>query len=134
MDTEVSGYGRVIPNFVASLNESKPLPIYGTGKQTRCFLWIDDAVEALIRLVDCNDPPEVINIGHPEPVTILFLAERFQAVTNRSVGVIHHPALPYEPKHRCPDISLAESVIDWRPTMTLDEIIFRIAKEEMRDE
>jgi len=133
MDADVSGYGRVIPNFVEALNESRPLTIYGTGEQTRCFLWVGDAIDALIRLVDIDGTlPKAINIGHPESVTILSLAEKFQSMTGRRVGVSHRPALPHEPIHRCPDISLAESVLGWRPRMTLDEIIFNITDSEVK--
>jgi len=133
MDAEVTGYGRVIPNFVDAVKESRALPIYGTGEQTRCFLWIGDAVDAIVKLVDYDGTlPEVINIGHPEPVTIYSLAEKFQSLTNRQVGITYHPALPYEPKHRCPDISLAESVLGWQPKIGLDEIILKITEKEVK--
>jgi len=132
MDNAVLGYGRVFPNFVDSINESIPLQIYGDGEQTRCFLWIEDAIDAILRLIDFDgNLPLAINIGNPQPVTINSLAEKFQIFSNRLVGVQHLPKLPHEPKHRCPDISLAHTLLDWRPTIHLDEIIQRVVEEEV---
>lgn len=131
MDSEVSGYGRVVPNFMAALGESKPLPIYGDGNQTRSFLWIGDAIDALVKLINIEDPiPVVINIGNPEPVTISSLAQRFQIATNKSVGVTFLPRLPHEPRHRCPDVSLAESFLNWAPKLSLEDAIRMIVKED----
>tara|TARA_A100001037_G_scaffold85319_1_gene77447 strand:- start:2814 stop:3758 length:945 start_codon:yes stop_codon:yes gene_type:complete len=131
MDSEVSGYGRVVPNFMAALGESTPLPIYGDGNQTRSFLWIGDAIDALVKLINIEDPiPVVINIGNPEPVTISSLAKRFQIATNKTVGVTFLPRLPHEPRHRCPDVSLAESFLNWAPKLSLEDIIRMIVKED----
>ena len=130
MDSSVLSYGRVFPNFVDSINASSPLQIFGTGEQTRSFLWIGDAVAALLKIIDFDgNLPLAINIGNPEPVTINLLAEKFQAFSNRFVGVEFLPELPHEPKHRCPDISLASSLLDWRPTLSLDEIIQFVIEE-----
>ena len=131
MDSEVSGYGRVVPNFMAALRESTPLPIYGDGNQTRSFLWIGDAIDALVKLINIEDPiPVVINIGNPEPVTISSLAQRFQIATNKTVGVTFLPRLPHEPRHRCPDVSLAESFLNWAPKLSLEDAIRMIVKED----
>ncbi len=131
MDSEVSGYGRVVPNFIAALEEFTPLPIYGDGNQTRSFLWIGDAIDALVKLINIEDPiPVVINIGNPEPVTISSLAQRFQIATNKTVGVMFLPGLPHEPRHRCPDVSLAESFLNWAPRFSLEDAIRMIVKEE----
>ena len=131
MDSVVSGYGRVVPNFMAALGESMPLPIYGDGNQTRSFLWIGDAIDALVKLINIEDPiPVVINIGNPEPVTISSLAQRFQIATNKTVGVTFLPRLPHEPRHRCPDVSLAESFLNWIPKLSLEDAIKMIVKED----
>ena len=131
MDSEVSSYGRVVPNFIAALEESTPLPIYGDGNQTRSFLWIGDAIDALVKLINIEDPiPVVINIGNPEPVTISSLAQRFQIATNKTVGVMFLPGLPHEPRHRCPDVSLAESFLNWAPRFSLEDAIRMIVEEE----
>ena len=132
MDSEVSGYGRVVPNFIAALEESTPLPIYGDGNQTRSFLWIGDAIDALVKLINIEDPiPVVINIGNPEPVTISSLAQRFQIATNKTVGVTFLPELPHEPRHRCPDVSLAESFLNWVPRYSLEDAIRMIVEGEV---
>jgi nucleoside-diphosphate-sugar epimerase len=130
MDNAVLAYGRVFPNFIEAINESRPLQIYGTGEQTRSFLWIEDAIKAILKIIDFDgDLPLAINIGNPEPVTINSLAEKFQYFSNRFVGVQHLPGLPHEPKHRCPDISLANSLLEWEPTIVLDDIIKRVVEE-----
>ncbi len=130
MDSAVIGYGRVIPNFVESIRELRPLTIYGNGEQKRCFLWIEDAVTALVNLIDYGgELPDAINVGHPQQISILSLANKFQEFSNADVGIIFSPKLPDEPKHRCPDISLAISMLNWRPTVDLDEIIYRVLDE-----
>lgn len=131
MDYSVLSYGRVFPNFLDAINDSRPLEIFGTGEQTRSFLWIDDAISALLKLIDYDgDLPLAINIGNPEPVTINSLAEKFQEISNEYVGVEYLPELPHEPRHRCPDISLASSLLDWKPTISLDEIIQLVVDDQ----
>jgi len=84
------------------------------------------------KLISSEDPiPEMINIGSPEPVTVSSLADRLQIAMSRPVGVTFLPQLPHEPKHRCPDISLAESFLDWTLKYSLDDAIRMIVEEEV---
>ena len=122
--------GRVVTNFIYQALKGKEITIYGNGEQTRCFLWIEDAVTALVNLIDYGgELPDAINVGHPQQISILSLANKFQEFSNADVGIIFSPKLPDEPKHRCPDISLAISMLNWRPTVDLDEIIYRVLDE-----
>lgn len=133
MDNSVQGYGRVIPNFCDSIVQNKPLTIYGDGQQTRCFLWIDDAVSALLKLIDFNkELPCVINIGHSQQTSILNLAHLFNEISGTQNTILFSEKLPDEPKHRRPNISLAKSLLDWEPTMELHEIVSTILSEVPR--
>lgn len=130
MDYAVQGYGRVIPNFVDSIIQNKPLTIYGDGQQTRCFLWINDAISALLRLIDFEDMlPTVVNIGHSQQISILNLAHLFNEVSGAKNAIVFSEKLPDEPRHRRPDITLAKSILDWEPTMELHEIVSTILSE-----
>jgi nucleoside-diphosphate-sugar epimerase len=127
MDSKTTSYGRVVPNFLRALRSGESLPIYGTGMQTRSFLWIGDAVEALVKIGDYDgELPMCLNIGNPHATTILQLAKKFEEISGISVGFSHSKVMPEEPFHRCPDISLAKEIIDWSPTKNLEEIIFMI--------
>ena len=133
MDRAVQGYGRVIPNFVDSIVQNKPFTIYGDGQQTRCFLWINDAVSALLKLIDFdNKLPTVLNIGHSQQTSILNLAHSFNEISGTQNAIVFSEKLPDEPKHRKPDISLAKSILDWEPTMKLHEIVSTILTEVPR--
>tara|TARA_B100000767_G_C19769139_1_gene539088 strand:+ start:132 stop:1076 length:945 start_codon:yes stop_codon:yes gene_type:complete len=130
MDKAVLGYGRVIPNFVDSIVQNKSLTIYGDGHQTRCFLWINDAVSALLKLIDFKkDIPSVINIGHSQQTSILDLAHLFNEIAGVQNDVEFLEKLPDEPKHRRPNISLAKSMLDWEPTIDLYDIVSKILTE-----
>ena len=111
MEHSVQGYGRVIPNFCDSIVQNKPLTIYGDGQQTRCFLWINDAVSALLKLIDFDkELPTVINIGHSQQTSILNLAHLFNEISVTQNAIVFYEKLPDEPKHRRPNISLAKSI------------------------
>ena len=114
--------GRVVSNFVVAALQNRPLPIYGEGKQTRSFQYIDDLIEGLLALM--NSPVEVtgpINLGNPGEFTIAELAERVITKTGASAGVEHRPLPPDDPVRRQPDISRARALLDWEPTIALDE-------------
>jgi len=130
MDHAVQGYGRVIPNFVDSVVQNKPLTIYGDGQQTRCFLWINDAVSALLKIIDFdNELPTVVNIGHSQQTSILNLAHLFNEISGVQNEIEFFEELPDEPRHRRPNISLAKSILDWEPTIDLHDIVSKILSE-----
>jgi UDP-glucuronate decarboxylase len=113
--------GRVVSNFVVQALKGQAITIYGDGSQTRSFCYVDDLVEALVRLM--KTPDEVtgpMNLGNPTECTILELAERIIELTG-SKSAIERKALPEDdPRKRRPDISRAESILGWRPAVPLE--------------
>jgi dTDP-glucose 4,6-dehydratase len=112
--------GRVIPNFIYCALNNKPLPIYGDGKQTRSFCYIDDLIEGIIKIleVEYNLP---INLGNPEEFTIIELAERIEKIFGKKLGIKYLPGLPDDPKKRKPDITLAKKLLSWEPEVSLEK-------------
>jgi UDP-glucuronate decarboxylase len=113
--------GRVVSNFIIQALKGDPITIYGEGSQTRSFCYVDDLVEALMRLMATGD--EVtgpMNVGNPVEFTILQLAQKVIELTG-SKSVIKKMPLPSDdPKQRQPDISLAKKTLGWEPTTQLD--------------
>jgi dTDP-glucose 4,6-dehydratase len=112
--------GRVIPNFIYCALNNKPLPIYGDGKQTRSFCYIDDLIEGIIKVleVEYNLP---INLGNPEEFTIIELAEKIEKIFGKKLGIKYLPGLPDDPKKRKPDITLAKKLLSWEPEVSLEK-------------
>jgi dTDP-glucose 4,6-dehydratase len=112
--------GRVIPNFIYNALNNKPLPIYGDGKQTRSFCYIEDLIEGIIKVleVEYNLP---INLGNPEEFTIIELAEKIEKIIGKKLGIKYLPPLPDDPRKRKPDIKVAKKLISWQPKISLQE-------------
>ncbi|MCM8803837.1 MAG: SDR family oxidoreductase [Candidatus Omnitrophica bacterium] len=112
--------GRVIPNFIYNALNNKPLPIYGDGKQTRSFCYIDDLIEGIVKVleVDYNLP---INLGNPEEFTIIELAEKIEKIFGKKLGTQYKEPMPDDPKKRKPDINLAKKLLNWEPKISLEE-------------
>ena len=115
--------GRVISNFIVQALKGEDLTIYGDGKQTRSFQYVDDLVEAMIRMM--NTPDDVIgpvNIGNPGEFSMLELAEKVLKMTNSTSKIIFKPLPEDDPLQRRPDISLAKKILNnWEPTINIDE-------------
>lgn len=112
--------GRVISNFVRQALEGSPITIFGDGSQTRSFCYVDDLVEGLIRAMECDgDLKGPINLGNPNEVTILELAELVLKLTGSDCGLDRRPLPADDPTRRCPDISLAKEKLHWEPTVPL---------------
>jgi len=115
-------YARVISRFIIQALSGKPITIHGDGRQTRSFLYISDAVNALLRMmVKEGLKGEVINIGNPNEITILELAQLVKKLIDSKSKIEFHPPRPDDPKRRCPDISKAKNLIEWEPKTTLEE-------------
>ena len=112
--------GRVIPNLITQALNNKPLTIYGNGQQTRSLCYIDDMVEGLIKAMAAQRK-HPINLGNPEEVTILQLANKIIELTNSKSEIVFKPLPKDDPKQRCPDITKAKQVLHWHPTISLDE-------------
>lgn len=137
---QVGDYGMVIPRFILQALCNKPITVYGNGRQTRSFLYVKDAVDAMISLSKNKKAEgEIFNIGSPERVTIEGLAHRIIAITNSKSKVKH---VPYEKvykngfedmHHRLPETSKARKFINFRPKYQLREILEKMAEDVKRD-
>src|SRR4029078_9835875 len=99
----------------------EPLTLYGAGDQTRSFCYVDDLVEALIRLMNVADVHDPVNLGNPGEFTIKQLAEEVVRICGSKSGVRYLPLPEDDPKQRQPDISRAQALLDWNPTIPLNE-------------
>ncbi|GAB3277983.1 NAD-dependent epimerase/dehydratase family protein [Parasphingorhabdus pacifica] len=132
-------YGMVIPRLVTQALEGRPLTIFGSGDQVRCFCHVDDVVPALVRLVDQEEARgAAVNLGSTEQVSIAELADRVIAITGASGGTVR---MSYEEAYgpgyedmqrRVPDCALARSLIGFQPVRTLDDIIRSVVEERKR--
>ena len=113
--------GRVVSNFILQALRNEPITIFGDGSQTRSFCFVDDTVEALIRLMDQNEITGPINIGSPDERTIVEIAQLIVEITDSSSEVIFKSLPQDDPVRRKPDITLAREKLNWRPTITLEE-------------
>jgi UDP-glucuronate decarboxylase len=113
--------GRVVSNFIVQALRGEPLTLYGAGDQTRSFCYVDDMVEALIRLMIVDDVHEPVNLGNPGEFTIKELAAEVVAICGSNSGVQYLALPPDDPKQRKPDISRAQSLLNWNPTIPLNE-------------
>lgn len=112
--------GRVVPNFVGQALRGQPLTVYGDGSQTRSFCYVSDLVEGIARLLK-SDEILPVNIGNPVEMTIRTFAEKINAITGNSAGIIYEPRPVDDPGRRCPDISKAKRLLDWEPHVALDD-------------
>ncbi|MDR5752294.1 MULTISPECIES: SDR family oxidoreductase [unclassified Caballeronia] len=120
--------GRVVSNFLMQALAGVPITVYGEGLQTRSFCYVDDMIDAFIRLM--NTPDDVtgpINLGNPQELSMLEIAQRIVALTGSSSEIVFKPLPMDDPWHRKPDISRALDVLNWRPTTSLDEGLRRTA-------
>jgi UDP-glucuronate decarboxylase len=114
--------GRVVSNFIVQALLSKPITIYGDGSQTRSFCYIDDMVDALIRLMNTPDDfTGPMNLGNPDEFSILELADLVILLTNSSSEIVYKSLPQDDPVMRKPDISLAKEKIRWTPKIKLQK-------------
>jgi UDP-glucuronate decarboxylase len=112
--------GRVVSNFIVQALRNNDLTVYGDGMQTRSFCYVDDLVEGLIRLMETGDGVVgPVNLGNPEEFTIRQLAEIVIAITGSASKIVHRPLPTDDPKQRQPEISKAQELLGWRPTVPL---------------
>ncbi|QRN85532.1 SDR family oxidoreductase [Clostridia bacterium] len=114
--------GRVVSNFILQALRKEDITIYGDGSQTRSFCYVDDMIEAMIRMMHSDDTVTgPINLGRPEEVTMLELAHKVLAITNSPSKLVFRELPSDDPAKRCPDIGLARDILDWEPTTSLDK-------------
>ncbi|MFP4620576.1 MAG: UDP-glucuronic acid decarboxylase family protein [Bacteroidales bacterium] len=113
--------GRVISNFVVQALRNEPITIFGEGKQTRSFQYINDLVEALLRLMNSDDHNiDPVNLGNPGEYTMIGLANKIIELTGSKSELSYHPLPENDPVQRQPDISKAKEVLDWEPQIDLE--------------
>ena len=113
--------GRVVSNFIVQALRGEPLTLYGEGDQTRSFCYVDDLVEALIKLMNVADVHDPVNLGNPGEFTIRQLAEEVVRICGSKSGVEYLPLPEDDPKQRRPDISRAQKLLAWNPSIPLNE-------------
>jgi UDP-glucuronate decarboxylase len=114
--------GRVVSNFIVQALKGEPITVYGTGAQTRSFCYVDDLIEALIRLMNTPDDfTGPVNIGNTKEFTILELAQKVVALTGAKSEIVRKPLPSDDPVQRQPDTSLARAHLGWQATTALDE-------------
>jgi UDP-glucuronate decarboxylase len=115
-------YGRVISRFILRALNGEPLEVHGDGLQTRAFLYVDDWVNATIKVISLGKLcGEVINVGSDREVRILELAKKIIKLTNSNSKIVYGPERPNDPRRRAADISKARELLNWAPKVTLDE-------------
>ena len=115
--------GRVVSNFIVQALKGENITIYGNGKQTRSFQYVDDLVEGMIRMMNSSDDfIGPVNLGNPNEFSMLELAENILSITKSKSRLIFQPLPQDDPKQRQPDISLAYNKLgSWKPVVELDE-------------
>ena len=112
--------GRALPNFVFQALSGQALTIYGDGKQTRSFCYVDDLIDGIYKLM-LSDEHMPVNIGNPQEITILEFAERIREHFDNVPEIIFEALPQDDPKRRCPDISKAKRILNWEPKINLEE-------------
>ena len=114
--------GRVVSNFIVQALKGQDITIYGDGMQTRSFCYVDDLINAMMRMMESRvDFTGPVNIGNPGEYTMRQLAEMVVKLTGSKSQLIFKPLPQDDPKQRRPDISLAKKELDWSPTITVEE-------------
>lgn len=113
--------GRVVSNFIVQALRGQPLTLYGSGEQTRSFCYVDDLVEALIRLMNVEEVHEPVNLGNPGEFTIRQLAEEVIKMCASKSEIKYLPLPEDDPKQRQPNIARAQTLLGWSPTIALHE-------------
>ncbi len=114
--------GRVVSNFIVQALQGEPITIYGEGKQTRSFCYVEDLIDGLMRLMNsADDVTGPVNLGNPNEFTILQLAQKVIAMTGSKSELVYRPLPSDDPTQRQPNIELAKRVLGWTPRVALED-------------
>ncbi len=114
--------GRVVSNFIIQALKGKPLTVYGNGKQTRSFCYVDDMIEGFVKFMNSSDDfIGPVNLGNPDEFAILELAEKVIKLTKSKSKILFKPLPEDDPVQRQPDIKLAKKKLKWQPRVTLED-------------
>lgn len=117
--------GRVVSNFIIQALTGQEITVYGDGSQTRSFCYVDDMVEGLVRLMECDGFTGPVNLGNAGEFTILELAETLVRMTGSRSKIVRQPLPSDDPRQRKPDISLAREKLGWEPRVPLEQGLAR---------
>lgn len=117
--------GRVVSNFIVQALKGEPITIYGDGSQTRSFCYVDDLIECFIRMMNQEKIVGPVNAGNPSEFTMIELAKEVLSLTGSKSPIVYKDLPGDDPKKRKPDITLARSVLDWEPKISLQEGLFK---------
>jgi len=112
--------GRVVSNLIVQALRGEELTVYGDGGQTRSFCYVDDLVDGLVRMMECDDFTGPVNLGNPAETTILEFARKIAELTGVKTGIRFNPLPADDPKQRQPDIGLAKARLGWEPKVPLE--------------
>jgi UDP-glucuronate decarboxylase len=112
--------GRVVSNFIVQALRGEDITVFGDGSQTRSFCFIDDLLEGMMKMMDCEGTTGPVNLGNPAETTILEFARRIIDLTGSGSKVIFKPLPTDDPRQRQPDISMARELLDWQPGIPLE--------------
>ena len=113
--------GRVVSNFIVQALKNEDITIYGDGKQTRSFCYVDDLIEGMYRMMNCEDFTGPVNLGNPGEFTMIELAQKVIDLTGSSSKLVYMPLPSDDPTQRKPVIDLAKEKLNWKPTIALEE-------------
>ena len=112
--------GRVVSNFIIQALTRKPITIYGDGLQTRSFMFIDDLIDVMVKMIDSDDTiTGPINVGNPNEITMLELVKEIEEILDRKLDVVHETLPQDDPCKRKPDITMAKEKLNWSPKYDL---------------
>lgn len=121
--------GRVVSNMIIQSLKGEDITIYGDGMQTRCFCYVDDMVDGLIRMMDSGDSiTGPVNLGSIDECKIMELAKTILKITGSKSKLVHKPLPQDDPVRRCPDISLANDLLGWKPRLSLEQGLRRVVE------
>jgi dTDP-glucose 4,6-dehydratase len=112
--------GRLIPNLISQALAGRPLTVYGDGSQTRSFCYVADMVDGILALL-YSDVKEPVNIGMPEELTVLEMAEMIREAVDGELEIVYRPLPVDDPRRRRPDITRAVELLEWRPRVSVSE-------------
>lgn len=113
--------GRVVSNFIVQALRGEPITIYGEGQQTRSFCYVDDLVNGIVKMMDCDGFTGPVNLGNPGEFTMIELAQMVISLTGSKSALVHKPLPENDPTRRKPDITVANEKLNWQPTIPLEK-------------
>ncbi len=121
--------GRVVSNFIVQALSDQPLTLYGDGRQTRSFCYVDDMVSGLLAMMRTDsDTTGPINLGNPQETSVKELADSVMSLVGKSAPIVHEPLPVDDPQQRKPDITLARETLGWEPTTMLEDGLRRTVR------